>query len=176
MNEKMLLVISIIAIVGFVSLFFTDVSTRPNIDGIPMRQGYRNIPLTNLFMSPILLIIGIVPLSYYFMSKGLDNKLEKNMKLISKLIGRNKSNPVKINDKKDIVLKLLNHNERLAVQKLIEKKGTALQSDISRMNKMNKLKTHRAIRNLKMKGIVETIDIGKTNRITLVKDIRNVLL
>ena len=98
------------------------------------------------------------------------------MKVMLKLVNKNniKKNSVEIN--KDAILKLLNFNERKVLEKLIDKKGETLQSEISRMKEMNKLKTHRAIKNLEMKGVVEIEDYGKTKRIILAKDVKNIML
>ena len=98
------------------------------------------------------------------------------MKVMLKLVNKNniKKNSVEIN--KDAILKLLNFNERKVLEKLIDKKGETLQSEISRMKGMNKLKTHRAIKNLEMKGVVEIEDYGKTKRIILAKDVKNIML
>jgi len=59
---------------------------------------------------------------------------------------------------------------------LVEKKGEALQSEISREEGMTKLKTHRAVRNLEVKGIVKRYLHGKTYRIVLSKDVKELLL
>lgn len=97
------------------------------------------------------------------------------MKVMLKIFNKNKiKNSVEIN--KDAILKLLNFNERKVLEKLIDKKGEVLQSEISRMKEMNKLKTHRAIKNLEMKGVVKVEDYGKTKRIILTKDVKNIML
>ena len=62
-----------------------------------------------------------------------------------------------------------------AIQKLVEGKGIVLQSEISRMEGMNKLKTHRIIRDMEMKGVIKTENYGKTKRIILSKDIKDSL-
>jgi uncharacterized membrane protein len=99
------------------------------------------------------------------------------MKAMLKIVGKNgysngKSTPIN----KDAVLKLLNFNERKVLERLIKRKGEVLQSEISHMDGMDKLKTHRAIRNLETKGVIETESNGKTKRIMLTKDIRGILL
>lgn len=147
---------------------------------MPLRQerGFRQVPIERLFLSPILLLIAIIPLSYYFVSKKVEEKLEKNMKVISKIINSNKPPKAKlasVNDK-NVILKFLNFNERKVLKKLIEEKGAVLQSEISRMEGMNKLKTHRIVKNLKLKGIIKVESFGKTNRIILSDDIKDVIL
>jgi len=51
-----------------------------------------------------------------------------------------------------------------------------LQSEISHIDGMNKLKSHRAIRNLELRDVVKTESYGKTKRIILSKDIKNIML
>jgi len=50
-----------------------------------------------------------------------------------------------------------------------------LQSEISQIEGMNKLKTHRAIRNLELKGVIKTENFGKTKHVILSKDIKSML-
>jgi len=179
-NRKWLLLISVPAIIGFLIVFSLNIfETSEEMGPRPMppfKGGYRQIPISRIFLSPILLIVAVVPVSYYLISQRLEQKLEGNLKVISKLI--NKRGVVsKINPKKEksgnIVFKFLNLNERRILEKLIEKKGTVLQSEISRMDGMTKLKTHRAVKDLQRKGIIKTEDYGKTNRIILLKDIKD---
>ena len=137
------------------------------------------IPINyRMWLSPLLLIVAVIPISYYFISQRLESKLEKNMKVMLKLVGRNniKEKNTKEIINKDAILKFLNFNERKVLEKLIKKKGEVLQSEISNMDGMNKLKTHRAIKNLEMKGVITTENKGKTKQIILSKDIKNILL
>jgi len=133
------------------------------------------IPAYVLWTSSILLIFAIVPTSYYFISRRLEEKLEKNMKIISKLISKNnlklKKKSMKLNNK-DIIFRFLNLNERKVIKKLVESKDTVLQSEINLMEGMTKLKTHRAVRDLERKSIIKTEAYGKTNRIFLSKEIK----
>lgn len=136
------------------------------------------IPAYLLWASSILLIFAIVPTSYYFISRRLEEKLEMNMKIISKLISKNnigsKKKPMKM-DNKDVILRFLNLNERKVIKKLIDRKGTALQSEITQIDGMTKLKTHRAVRDLERKSIIKTEPYGKTNRLILSREIKEFL-
>ena len=67
-------------------------------------------------------------------------------------------------------------SERKVVERLIEKKGDVLQSEISKMEGMNKLKTHRAVIDLERKGIIKRESYGKTHHITLSKDVKELIL
>ena len=77
---------------------------------------------------------------------------------------------MKLNNK-EIIFRFLNLNERKVIKKLVESKGTVLQSEINLMEGMTKLKTHRAVRDLERKSIIKTEAYGKTNRIFLSKEI-----
>jgi uncharacterized membrane protein len=186
MKNRKWLLISIPAIIAFLIIFYfniyeieqyipirTDPRLGPNMMPMPIPIQYRT------WISPLLLIVAIVPISYYLLSK----KLENNMKVILKIInknGVNVANNLKAKGSTEIsnkstILKLLNFNERKVLEKLIERKGEVLQSEINRVEGMNKLKTHRAIRNLELKGVIKTEIYGKTKRIFLSKDIKNIL-
>jgi len=191
-RRKWLLLISIIAGVSFfitlyISIFQTSQMIEPGEPAIieparPFEPFFRvrpTIPIFILPVSSVLLIVAIVPISYYFVSKRLEEKLERKFDVITKLMKKNNSvsnkTPAEIDDK-NIILKFLNAGERKVMETLIEKKGEILQSEISRMEGMTKLKTHRAVRDLERKGIIDTESHGKTNRIILSKDIKELVL
>lgn len=184
-NRRWLLLISIPAVIGFLIVFFYNVYETPEQMVPPppqpiwFRTDYRRIPIYNIFLSPMLLIFAIVPISYYFISKKLEERLERNLKIISNLVKKNNlvsdKSPIEIDDK-NIILKFLNLGERKVIERLIKKKGEILQSEISRMEGMTKLKTHRAVRDLEKKGIIKRESYGKTYRIILSKDIKEVML
>ena len=70
---------------------------------------------------------------------------------------------------------MLSSNERKVVEKIIENNGSVLQSEISRMENMTKLKTHRAVKELERKGVIKLEQYGKTNRIVLSDDIKEII-
>jgi preprotein translocase subunit YajC len=176
-NKKFLLSISIMAIIAFLIIFYFNIYEIEQT--IPMRTELGSRPPMPIpiqyrtWISPVLLIVAIVPISYYLISR----KLEKNMKIILKLISKNDlktEEPTEIGNK-NTILKLLNFNEKKVLESLIKANGETLQSEISRIEGMNKLKTHRAIRDLELKGVIKTENYGKTRRIILSKDIKNIL-
>ncbi|VVB60308.1 Winged helix-turn-helix DNA-binding protein [uncultured archaeon] len=195
-NRKWLLSISVAAIVMFLVVFLSNVSEvqeyerasglRPNIsDSFGMNGTSRNaghhgqVPLSyRLLLSPALLTVAAVFATYYFISRRLEEKLEKNMSIISKLIDKNNSTHKENIEKADnsTVLKFFNASERKILEKLIENNGTTLQSEISRMEGMDKLRTHRTLKALERKGIIKIEDHGKTNRIILAGDARDILI
>ena len=184
MNKKIkniMMLVSILAMIGLIIIIFSNLAdvhkTSPeNNRNSPM------IPRYILWTSMTLMVLIIVPVSYILISKRLDEKLEKNMEVISKLLdGGNaplKAEPDNTDSAadKNIILKFLNSNERTIIKKLIENKGIVLQSEITRIDWMSKLKTHRAVSELKRKGIIQTEKYGKTNRIILEKDVADVLM
>jgi len=195
-KRKWLLIVSITAIVSFlITLYYISIFSsetfEPNTNNsimlnatdmrgtLPPFGEHPRVPFYVLPLSSILLIVAIIPMSYYFISMRLEKRLEKKFDVISKLMEKNTSAPnkaAKERDDKNIVLKFLNPGERKVVETLIEKKGEILQSEISRMEGMNKLKTHRAVRDLERKGIIKKESHGKTYRIILSKDIKDAIL
>lgn len=180
MNKKIkniMWLVSIVAMIGLVIIIF---SSLIDVHKTPLDRN-RNSPMVPryiLWTSMTLMILVIVPVSYFLISKRLDEKLEKNMEVISKILGRENA-PVKRDagdaSDKNIILKFLSPNERTIIRKMIENKGTILQSEITRIEWMGKLKTHRAVDELKRKGIIKTEKYGKTNRIILEKDVADVV-
>ena len=134
------------------------------------------VPNYILWISNILMIIIIIPLSYYFISRRLEKKLEKNIEVLFKLIKKQNNSvnsKTKIeNGDTNLILRFLNPNERKVVEKLIENKGKVFQSEITRMQGMTKLKTHRAVKELEFKGIIKIQKDGMTNKITLSDDVK----
>jgi len=191
-KRKWLLIVSIIAAISFfailyISIIETSVMIEYNNTTIkeplmpfePFTRDRPRIPIYNSLLSSALLMVAIIPVSYYFMSKGFEERLERKFDIIAKLMKKNNSVSSKTKteiDDKNIILKFLNVGERKVVGALIEKRGDILQSEISRMEGMTKLKTHRAVRDLERKGIIKRESHGKTNRIILSKDIKEFML
>ena len=123
----------------------------------------------------------LAPLSYYFMSKKVDKHLEENMKLISQIANTdsndNQSGMQNVEKScKTVILKFLNYNENRILKKLIENNGSVLQSEISRLPNMGKVKAHRVLKDMEIKGIISIEKYGKTNRITLSEDVKKLFL
>ena len=181
-RRVLLLTIAILCMIAFLVFFFIDLFSIGR-NSSPPRPGefniaYRQIPFHRFLLSLILLIISIFTLSYYFLSRLLESRLEKNMMLISKLISRGKENVItKKGDEKsidrEIILKFLNPVERKIMKILIENNGKVLQAEINRIEGMTKLKTHRTVKDMERKGIIKRESFGKTNRIILSDDIKD---
>jgi uncharacterized membrane protein len=181
-NIKLWLPISLLALVVVMSIIGYSIFQNFTNDQTTSRQAIcaHIIPNYVWWISLVLMIVIIVPISYYHISKRLEERMEKNLNVITKMVDhRIKSGSKKENLKpnnNDSILKLLNLNEKKVIEKLIETKGSALQSEIGRMDGMTKLKAHRAVKELERKGIVKLEQYGKTNRIILAKDIKEVIL
>lgn len=66
-----------------------------------------------------------------------------------------------------VLLALLNNDERKIISKIIEKKGEVIQTSLSRIEGLGKVKAHRLIKKLEKRGVVEIEPYGKTNLIKL---------
>ena len=132
-----------------------------------------------LLISFIIIICILTPVLYILISRNVKKQLKDNMNLITEIVDKNGNKPEnKDSDKssKILFLKFLNYGENQVIKKLIENNGTILQSEISRMSNMGKVRTHRIITELKKKEIITLEKFGKTNRINLTEDAKNVLL
>ncbi len=70
-----------------------------------------------------------------------------------------------------IILAELRPDERIMVERLVEKGGQAAQTDLSRITGMTKLKAHRTLAKLEERGIVTRVSKGKTKQVTLARAI-----
>jgi len=66
-------------------------------------------------------------------------------------------------DNAGLVLKLLNTDEKKIVERLVKEKGKCFQSEISRIEGLGKLKSHRVLQRLSDRGVIEIEKHGKTN-------------
>ncbi len=126
-------------------------------------------------------IVMVALISYYFTSKKVEKHLKENIKLISQIVNTNSDTDQSEmknveNSCKTVLLKFLNYNENRIVKKLIENNGSVLQSEISRLPNMGKVKAHRVLKDMEIKGIISIEKYGKTNRINLSEDVRNLFL
>ncbi len=74
-----------------------------------------------------------------------------------------------------IILNFLNSHERSVIERLIENNGSSYQYEINHIKGLNRVKTHRILKNLENNGIIKRETYGKINRITLNKDLYDVL-
>ena len=190
-NKKWVMPLLIIIIIVLGSYFaidfyhhFTDSTTCTNPgSGLGGGQGQgRIISQTSLLLiigSVIVLLCIIIPLIYYILSRNVNKQLEKNTRLITEMVDTKNKTPKQENNttsSKLLFLKFLSYAENKVIKKLIENNGTILQSEISRIETMGKVRTHRIVTELKKKEIITVEPYGKTNRISLTDDAKQILL
>lgn len=189
LSNKWLLPLLIIVILILSGYFIVDYYNHLTQDAACDNQGNGMGPgggqgkglsqVYNLLIVFIIIIIILIPILYFLITRNLQKQLKDNKKLISEITESNgKDTKSKTIDKSEklLLLKFLNYGENQVIKKLIENNGTILQSEISRMSNMGKVKTHRIITELKKKEIITLEKYGKTNRINLTEDAKNVLL
>lgn len=166
--------ISIIALIGVVFIVWQSLFTGTPMNGHGICP--RMIPNYLLWLSMILMVIVIVPISYYFVSKKLEEKMEKNLNAITRLVdNRTQVDFAKKSNGNANILRLLSPNEKNVIEAINKNKGNILQSEVSKMEGMTKLKTHRAVKELQNKGIIRLEHHGKTNRLILDNDIKEII-
>jgi hypothetical protein len=190
-SKKWLIPLLLIIIVVLLSYFAIDLyghfiedttCTNPESgQGTGQGQG-RLISQTYLLLlvgSTLFILCVVIPLIYLLLSRNVKKQLERNTNLITEIVNKNNSKPThedNTTSSKILFLKFLSYAENKVIKKLIENNGTILQSEISRMETMGKVRTHRVITELKKKEVIIIEPYGKTNRITLTDDAKNVLL
>jgi len=83
--------------------------------------------------------------------------------------------PLPSKDRRESVLALLPPTERKVVLAIAEKDGETLQSEVSRLEGVGKVKAHRVIDKLIRRGVLEKRQVGKTNMLKIRKDILEAL-
>ena len=177
-NKTWLLIISILSLVIFFIIIIYGITAAPHGEGAEGR-GHPVIPTYIISISGIVLIVALIPLFYYIIYAGLEKNYEKNMEILSKTIGDNKKSDDKVGNKTEFtktILNFLSYNEKKLINKLIEQKGTALQSEISRIEGLGKVKTHRLVKDLERKGVITVEKYGNTNRINLSDNLKKILI
>jgi len=143
-------------------------------------QGKNMDLIYSLLIIIILILVVVVPFTYYHISNSLKKEIENNMQLISQITNKNHDNKQEecstAESCKKFVLKFLDYNENRVIKKLIENDGSVLQSEISRLPNMGKVKAHRILKDIEIKGIINIEKYGKTNKIQLSDDAKEVLI
>jgi len=127
------------------------------IDGVCQHE-QRLVFLTELI--PLFIIIGVLigAVVFFFMATKLDSRKKDLEGITSALV------------------QFLNRDEKLVVQKLLENNGKVLQAEISRIEGLGKVRSHRVIQKLVDRGVIEVEKYGKTNNIKLTKAVGDSLL
>jgi uncharacterized membrane protein len=111
------------------------------------------------FFIPIFSFFGIVvgALIYYILAGDIEKK--------EKIIQRNT----------DVILKLLQSEERKVINKIVENHGKIQQAEITYMEGYTKVKAHRIVESLVKKGIVQKESLGKMRLIKMNDEFYEVL-
>ncbi len=158
--------------------FFLDYSTSA---AQCVGQGRNLNLLYTILILIIIILVVLFPVSYYYISSNLKKEIQNNLQIISQIASKNneekqKNCPNITKTCKTFVLKFLNYNENRVIKKLIENKGEILQSEISRLPNMGKVKAHRVLKDMQIKGIINIENYGKTNKIFFSDDAKQVFL
>ena len=121
----------------------------------------------------IILILASTPITYYYIYNKMERKLNEHVESLSRILNKDKEPKNKDNlSSERSILKFLNPSEQKIIQILLRNEGEILQSQISKIDNMTKLKVHRAVKSLEQKKIVETEHYGKTRKIRLTSDFK----
>lgn len=169
MNSNVKALAGIVLIVAFLSLVFfatpligltgpetCEVDALGNVVSCPHEQQVQDIQAVLPFVISLALVTGAG--TYYLMSSKLETK-EKSLKKNT-----------------EILLKMLNSDERKVIQVLIDNHGHALQAEVTRLPGMSKVKSHRVIQKLIDRGVLQKEDFGKTNKIKFAPEIKEGLI
>ncbi|MCR4335142.1 MAG: hypothetical protein NUV57_01245 [archaeon] len=126
------------------------------IAGCPHEQELDFLQTALPLMLSFALLIGAG--TYYLMAQQVESK-EKSLKKNT-----------------DVILKLLNSDEKKLVNLLLENKGKILQAEVTRLPGMTKVKSHRVVQKLIDRGVLEKESVGKTNVLKFTEEIKQGLL
>lgn len=125
-------------------------------DGICQHEAYLEDVIAYL---PVLIVVGFlfgVIVSFFYFERKVEF-------------------PVPAVGKKEAYLALLQPTERKVIAKIIDKGGEVLQSEVSRIEGVGKVKAHRVIEKLVKRGVLEKEQMGKTNVLRLRKDVKDAI-
>lgn len=146
------IIIGMVIIAGFVFLVsVTALYVQMQI----AEYGFCPIPIPVLVPAFASLGVFIGSLIYYLMFIKLEKSEEKHSEIVN------------------ILLEMLQADEREVIKKIIENKGEILQSKLSAL--FGKVKTFRVIESLVKRGIVLKESYGKTNKIKLNEKFKEIL-
>ena len=149
-----------------------------NIFTIYLTEERHYISIFNAWMLSLIILL-IIPVLYIFFFKRIEQQMEENMYTISHLLttqnndSRN-NKPTKLI--RTIFYRFLDYDEKKIIEKLIEKNGVILQSELIRLTNMNKVKIHRTLQDMRQREIISIERYGKTNRIQLAEDVKRFFL
>ncbi len=109
---------------------------------------------------PLFILAGIIigALVFFFMTTKIDDK-KKDLEQATK-----------------VIIQFLNADEKKVVERIIREKGKALQSEITRIEGLGKVKSHRILQRLLDRGVIEIEGHGKTNIVRFSKPVQDALI
>ena len=130
MIRKILLIVSVI-ILALAIFFLVLPMIKPFEEILPKEHrpivyiGGKYIPLPIFWLTSFFLFLGTIFFSYWFVSRRLEKKIEKMIKVIERSIEAktqdNKNIP--FNSDRDLILRFLSCGERKVIEKLIEERS-----------------------------------------------------
>ena len=159
-------IVGIIALICVIAIIFytptlislTNPTTCISPETGQCEHEQRVILITQLV--PVFIIVGIIigAVLFFFISAKLDSR-KKDLEKVTKAL-----------------VDFLNRDEKLVVQKLLENNGKVLQAEISRIESLGKVRSHRVVQKLVDRGVIEVEKYGKTNTIKLTKGVADSLI
>lgn len=136
-------------------------------------------PAQVIIILVVCVVIFVVVFSILFL-RTMRRQMSENKKLV-KMISSPKDEQTKIeNDAitkaRRLLVKTFSYDENRVIKRLMENEGWILQSHISRLQGMGKVKTHRVIKDLEKKQLVFLTKEGKTNRVEFTEDAKDIFL
>ena len=158
-NKKNLLTTWLVVAVisGFAAIIFFAITYLNNSAFCSMNCRLKNeVTLVLILLSIFGVFIG--SLAFYLIS----GKYEKKIKTMNKDI--------------KATFKFLEPEERIILKELIRNKGVSTQSSIAKNTTLNRVQVYRTLRSLENKGIIKKEDSGRTNKIILDKELKEIFL
>jgi len=161
-NKKTIVgLIGLVCIIALIS-YLPGILNKTNpdvctVDGVCLHE--QRLELLNQLV-PVFILSGVVigAVVFFFMTTKLENK-KKELQEVTQAL-----------------MQFLNKDEKKIVEKILENNGKTFQSEISRIEGIGKLKSHRILLRLSDRGVIEIEKHGKTNIIKLKKNIKEVLV
>lgn len=152
------ILVCIISIVLYLPTILKELNpTTCVVNGVCQHE--QRLELLNQLV-PVFILSGVVigAMVFFFMTTKLENK-KKELENVTQAL-----------------VQFLNKDEKAVVQKILENGGKVMQSEISRIEGVGKLKSHRILQRLSDRGVIEIEKHGKTNIVKLKKNIGEVLV
>ena len=130
-------------------IVFEEMTIDEIIQYFQERQSSRPMPM--FYFIPVIGFSGLLvgTLVYYILSEKIiikEKQLENNT---------------------EIIMKLLDSNEKYVIKKLLEENGKVHQIELNYLPNMTKVKTHRILKRLEQRGVIKKEKLGKINVIRL---------